>query len=392
MKKTIALPALFALSSSLVLSWGEKENMFLDLNADLVKLEIPQKSTPDIHPELRYFLYGGRGANDIFQQTSAIMPSCLAYNILLKQSFSELINVAAFMRKDIAVRAQTAEADLFSKRRIDIPTDIAAAVTPMTMYPFMRSVMIENLSRYSVSDDFLPVDDAIEIRFRKNSADEWFKTFHLEHTDINQLGAYIHRIINGRDGSGEAGIKLLNFQNGTEDYTYIHAMQKAFKDALNTQYLPPDKQNSVQIGYAELRVRGTSIPVRSFMFPWIDGFSVSDYSNVPFLIIHPSPLALRFHMGWTEEAFEQARYATGSNTEKYKKIAEFLYRWSLTMPFVRGSAAVGEWLAGALYLIHGLTPPQAPNEIISYFDQFAHGSFSHVDFVNNYMSLVNTEE
>jgi hypothetical protein len=334
-------------------------------------------------PSQRFALYGGAEGNQLFQNTSRAMPEWVAHNIRAGQSLDELLTGAATIRCDIANKTGTSKSERFRQRRKDT-VGVAAAITPIVLYPFMQSVLLNNLIELPDSKNFIRISEEIEVRMRRMTVLEWFNTWPVEHNELNQLGAAIFRMIKGGEGKGERGLYLYNLQTGEENHHYVDSLEKAVVLAKLSQDVP-----HIKIGHLEFRFKGTQIPTRSFMFAWDDDFSHQDYSNVPFLIIHPTIQSLRFHWAWAEKAFEEARYANGSDEEKYKAIATFMYRWALTMPLVRGSAAVGEWLVGGLYLHLGLKPPAAP--IISYFDQLAHGSFSCEKFVEVYMQLVRSQ-
>ncbi|MFN7710466.1 MAG: hypothetical protein ACK5O7_05880 [Holosporales bacterium] len=101
---------------------------------------------------------------------------------------------------------------------------------------------------------------------------------------------------------------------------------------------------------------------------------------IPLLLCHPPKLLLNPWMNRCEQNFYAALGADSTSpVEVARVIARFQNTWAITMPFRRGSAALGEWLAASLYEAHGLTA-QASSEALS----VDHASFIHWGWENFY--------
>jgi hypothetical protein len=108
-------------------------------------------------------------------------------------------------------------------------------------------------------------------------------------------------------------------------------------------------------------------------------------SNVPFVTAPPFTSIARDHFQLCKEAFDKARKTSISVNEVRKAIAYFHYVWGTCMPLHRGSAAVGEWMANALYKIKGLDQPKL--SMHAHIDQLIQSSFTFEEFFDEYQKL-----
>ena len=173
--------------------------------------------------------------------------------------------------------------------------------------------------------------------------------------------------------------------NKSTMYRYSRWLKMAHESALSKDD-PYDISEKVKItlSYVETRFKDTDVQSRGFMFP-NDADSKPDLSDRPFALCHPPTNSLEYHLSKCCEAFESARRSTGDTHKKVIKILESMYKWSITMPFARGSAADSELLATGLFIYHNLGLPK--RDILKKADEYAQSSLTSKQFVDRMLDL-----
>jgi hypothetical protein len=334
-----------------------------------------------------YSVYGGAKANEIFQKFTTVMPASIANNIQAGQSFSELLTFCADLRALAAERSNTPNSKDFNTIRVptNLP-DSGGSLTPVLRYPLMRKALIENLLTLQKSETFTPLDHMFEYRWREHTVYEWLQKIPAEHNDQNQLGTFLNTIISGKrnDGSDEGSMWLFDYEKDclNDKGTMIIQKSNRYSNALKLAYeFATSKENPVNIvdlklSHVEFRLKGTNFTSRSFMFP-IDVNSLPDYSDTPFALLHPPVSSVSAHLQLCEAFFDIARDCKDNDTEKLNAIIRFSHIFAITMPLLRGSASVNEWINRGLHLLYKLHAPYAATDI----DVLAQASFTNESFL-----------
>ncbi|MES2253247.1 MAG: hypothetical protein V4482_06160 [Pseudomonadota bacterium] len=337
-------------------------------------------------------LYGGPDSNRIYQEKAAIMPYFLCHNIeaIENYSFPQLLDQSIGVRHEVALNSGTSKAEQFRQMRTNPNTALVASITPMCKYKVMRDNLLKNIISLAKCNEFVELDDQLEYRYRELSVAKWLEIITKEYDEYNQLGSYINRIINGPDGEGDASMLPIDFENGwaldgngERTLSIDKRYQVALLDAQEKSKQGIDIQ-SIRIGHIDLRIKGSNITTRSFMYA-IDDASKADFSDVPFALLHPPVKAVNYHLALCNLYFEEARHCMGTAARIMQKIHQFSYMFAITMPVIRGSAANNEWFSKAFYLLHDLGLP-AP-ECITKLDELAQSSLTMAQFSHALMDI-----
>ncbi|MBP9753171.1 MAG: hypothetical protein KBD31_05140, partial [Proteobacteria bacterium] len=328
-----------------------------------------------------YATYGGTAGNQVFQHYAQQMPGFVANNIRAKQSFEKIFSDMTLTRGKVARESKTPEANLFETLRVKEANpnkDSVASITPVLKYPYMTRLMRSNVQSLEQTNDFKPLDDLFEYQYLKFNARQWLEVIAKFHTVENVIASAVYRMFKGKDGKGDYSTLVFDYKNGWNNGTlqvnphYTVALLKAFSDAEKGII-----DDTVKISYIRVRFKGTDVDTRSIMFP-TDNTTKEDLSNIPLALVHPSLENMEYHINQVKAAFEDARRATGDEENKRRRIAKFSYLFALTMPLIRGSAAVNEWMTSGLFEYHKLIGPH------KMMDEIAQSSFTFDQFYQEY--------
>ncbi|CAO5674327.1 MAG: hypothetical protein HEEMFOPI_00039 [Holosporales bacterium] len=328
-----------------------------------------------------YASYGGPSANQIFQHYSSQMPEYVAQSIRNKVPFEEIFEQAVKLRGTIAEQSKTPNHELFGalrSKKCHLNEGSVASITPVLKYPFMARLMRFNVKQIERSLEYKPLDDMFEYQFLTFNTLQWRGVIQSFFQIDNMLASAVFRMFNGKDGQGDSSMLVFDYKHGWKNGMlqsnnhFAKALLKAYEKAGRGIV-----DDDLRLTYLRIRFKGTNVETRSVIFP-TDSTALEDLSNVPFALVHPSLENMDFHMFRTKAAFEAAHRAIGDEENKKRRIAEFAYLSSLTMPLIRGSAAVNKWLTSGLCNFHGL---QMPHEMM---DEIAQSSFTFEQFYQEF--------
>ncbi|MES2607879.1 MAG: hypothetical protein V4544_04025 [Pseudomonadota bacterium] len=414
-KKSFILPLLMSTSLTcgtvLAATEDQSENV---LSGELQSVVVVTKDQPEtvLHEKSKStlttedptgnILYGGQQAHEFFQKQGLNIAYFLACKIEQRCSFDTIHEDAANLRKDVAKKTNTLNAEDFGISRTPESVPWAAgATTPVLQYPDMTKTLISHLLHLSETEEFTPLSDELEYRYRTHTVAEWVDLAESEHTENNQLKTFLYRVFTGqRDPQNKDGCMWFfdkekdwvdingakAFQpNPLTMHRYSRWLKAAYEMKLNKED-PYDLSGKVDItlSYIEVRFKDTDVHSRGFMFP-NDKDSTAEVSDRPFALCHPPTNSVEYHLGKCRSAFEAARRSTGDKKTKIMKILDFMHIWSITMPYARGSAADNEFITNALFIHHNLGLPK--RDILKKADEYAQASFTSKQFIDKMLEL-----
>ncbi len=353
----------------------------------------PKKASLIMSPLLSFIrksFYGGENADNLFQTRAFYAPYLICNNIMAGYAFSRLMSEMSAVRASIAREVGTQNPEYYQQSRADREESGAASLTSLAAYPVIRINLLENLRSLEQTDEWVTLDNVTEYRWRELSVLEWYKIIRTEHTDFNQKGAYFERFIKGAKGEGD-GCTICSAEEiiGKDEdksrpaYRYQRALLDAYKKMRDKIDVPELKIGLIECQYKDID-REIKLPSRGFIYVK-DNESEHDFSDVPFGLLHPTTFVVNYYLGKVHQAFEDARFCSGSKEKKLEKINIFSYWFSITMPYLRGSASLNEWFTKALYLYHNLGLPD--NKLVTKMDEIAQSSFTARQFIETLEEL-----
>ncbi len=110
--------------------------------------------------------------------------------------------------------------------------------------------------------------------------------------------------------------------------------------------------------------------------------------KIPLMLCHPGKVYLNTLVQHYEHLLHDAILAESLNMEEVcDKVGLFHRYWTITMPFLRGSAAVGEWIAKGLYESHNYDYELDKSEVAS-IDHLSYMYWGEKEFLEKYRIIV----
>ncbi|CAO5679429.1 MAG: hypothetical protein HEEMFOPI_01568 [Holosporales bacterium] len=273
------------------------------------------------------------------------------------------------------------------------------AYTPISTYPFMKRVLLDKIDN---KDGQLQFDGAwhdydADVAYRCNqlSLKEWFKWMNKNPTEgfyvLNLLKMIVYGDHNSIDGPAGVVFEDVKTENGEtiqvpSSYLidlFIKDMQACEneKENVSEQSENASEQNvpNVLVGIMEFCFKTINLPTRRFF--WVqDNTGKTDQKAIT--LLHPSGSVFPMHLELTQSLFNLALKSHDQSIEEKKiAVARFMYAYSLTMPFARGSALTNEWMALALYDVLNLG--KLDRENLKKYDEYAQAVFSFKEYVSH---------
>lgn len=341
--------------------------------------------------EVKYVSYGGNKGNKIFQSASDNIKHILLEAVKSGASFDALVKIAVQTRHAVAKQSETPKAEQFGKMHKDITPDIAAAsMTPVCRYPVIRRLLIDNILSLAASEEWVDLDSMLEYRLRKRTILGWIEILKAEHNLYTPIASYILNLFSVQSDF----FSLFNLDetiglplDGTMSDRYIKQLKEAYARSKFVDFNTTDEQGEdtpdITLSFLQIRFKETNVQTRSICFAQ-DAESKPDLGDTAFAIAHPPVSLASSHFDLCRTTYALALQAK-TQDEVRSAIGIFQYWWSLSMPVVRGSASIGEWLTEVLYRLHGSEPPLTTS--FSQVDQIAHGCLTLDEFMRRYLKL-----
>jgi len=363
-------------------------------------------------PVVRFNGYGGLGGNLSFQESSKRIKDFLYFQIAADTPFMELVDLCASFREEIARKTSTPHPEYFSQKRMEANAH-GWNYTPIVVYPLMRERIAQFLSTHpTTTSEWVNLDEHTQYRFRIQSFLKW-----LLDRENNTVFQYLHSLkaldekakeseqapqpTEQQEAQKEAqeALDILQKKDPAQHANGLSlndVFKKLLFDATQKAHFGIDIPD-LQIGLLECRRTSPDLTMRAVVFP-VGPHTQLNFKNVPFTLIHPPVPEMKDHMAYCEALFQAARqdlpdtptdlHDIEKREEIRHRIAQFWYQWAITMPFNRGSAAMGEWLAEGLYKAHNMSAwIPCSNQYVSHVDQLVQSALTFDDFYKEFVKL-----
>lgn len=339
-------------------------------------------------------LYGGQNGHKIFAAASKDVITRLVDDLAeipfyrlrcyaqRKTWFLGFLEELGVKRKEIARRTKSTGANEYGQLRSSIPEK------PMT--PFGNS----SVSEYPV------LHDRVLAFFHAKGIRDKVGDFAIQispHTQIQGKNLSITSLEVTNDLTEK--FDLFIHDRVTQSELLLDVVQRSLADRSSfREYTVARDILGLRIAILQeyININGFQVPGRSFgMFYYPSETDAEASRKAPLSLCHPF-LFPHFKAGprvrekkgdhLLDETMTYFFKALQEPRDFHAAIAKFIYHFAITMPYVRGSAAIGEWIYQALCLFHNIRPivPQ----VFSHLDQLTQSSFTFDEFWVEYQKLV----
>ncbi len=329
----------------------------------------------------RLSLHGGSAGNQYFQEESAQIIKKLTTSLTKARqvdafSAEDMFDFCGAERQRIAKRTESFDKNYMGRPRLKDQEygDRVFSHTPMELYSFMgqrtREFLLSVIARKIPSrNNIIPISDRLEADVQGRIIYEYAADAPRINPTLTLTEAQL------LEGLKVALTGKLTINQVVKSYA-VTQFQPYMKETVQR----PEVSENLRVLYMEIfrKINGNLMPERS-VIAIFDGENLTD-PKMPMCLIHPIARTgiSEPYLNEVKQLFTSAVLHTGSRLEKKQAIAVFLYRFSVFMPYARGSAAIGEWLLQALCNVHELPLPY--KHTFSHVDQLAQSSFCFGDF------------
>jgi Avirulence protein len=301
----------------------------------------------------------------------------------LQELFSTLLASFVEARRAIALSKHTPDAEYFGLKRINVIGMIES--TPLSGVYGEYKDKILSLFEMTLNGS-LPQEKTIKAdrhldrscffeveAFSQQEIDrrEWNDYIPLQKTDLPNYDKAdkLHKTriqIQQKEASNpiyapdQQNLKLFN-QNLKElkdSYSSFYQHLKMFEilGAIENEYrhAPQPPYNTYLFGKLRIEIDGRKVALSEYFIPTLRSNPIRSMRNYTAIIIHQDRFLIEDLLKEIAIVFERAIRSDSSKLEELKDRAALVrYLFAHAMPYVRGSAAIGEWFEKTIYRFHG---------------------------------------
>ena len=353
-------------------------------------------STASEIPRVNWAQTGGdqnAEGNELFKKTTPRIVAKLMETMQQQQEFSNILRQLGRERSEIAGKGNNSAKEDFGVLRSTADASYQL-ITSLKRYPLMEHRVAE-LLRSTSSGDCWYEKGNVRYRFRLFKLEDWgiWSSKYTEEKQVNVDDCL--SIVSNLFGSYLRNSLCVNFANTAEGELQVSnpgLLEGLVKAATELHRREKSKLAFIKLGVSgtpyttpyrlayfetEIHLNGRWNPYRCF-FTVLDG--EQRYEDSPMLLIHPPSRNQSVLEGFLTGLWESA--LSGHQLES---IGRFIYYYFITMPYLRGSAAIGEWMLEALLSHARLLQPRLTD--FAQVDQLAQSSLTEEEFLKEFYRL-----
>ncbi len=344
-------------------------------------------------------LYGKQG-HDFFMANQDHAVETVYHGCIAKDPLSNIIDQLAQIRHSIATQAKTLKADDFRKKRSG--EKALGNSTPLNSKPYrwLRSQIQEHVTTLLTAPDTWQETSTGQYRLRILSPDQWpdldkapasIMTAMSNLNTLSQIETWDSSLTTGFEIYYFPGFKNRGSFNIPDFVDLSQPMNPMnFIDESSMKLLTQDPSMQIFILETQQKLKDSYLP-SSWFFGTLNNFEKDPQASIKNSYIHLAHSArctIGLYMDHIESLWQTLLSGDHKTTDELTtRLAKFNYFWSLAMPRVRGSAALGEWLSQGIAKYMGYTLSLKPDT----WPNVDQAVFAHLDldtFTQTYASTL----